>query len=325
MTQKEPLISVVIPVYNVEPYLDRCLASLAAQTYRRIELIVIDDASADGSGGICDRWAAKEPRLQVVHLPVNGGLSAARNEGVRRATGEYLAFVDSDDQVEPELLERLYRSLTETGADISICGTEGMKLREGTAGLLSPAEAAVCLAGRGPFLWTVWGKLYPAQLVRELPFEKRALCCEDLLFFYQVLKRVRSIAFLPDRLYRYTTRAGSMVNSGIDEKRCTVLTVLDEICRDAAAAFPQAETAFRQVAMDTGARLAMEAVERGMSGQSLTQYLERFRDSVRRHFSWKALALCPEKKGVAAELLLCAGVPFFRGAAALYKGIKRNR
>lgn len=130
MTQKEPLISVVIPVYNVEPYLDRCLASLAAQTYRRIELIVIDDASADGSGGICDRWAAKEPRLQVVHLPVNGGLSAARNEGVRRATGEYLAFVDSDDQVEPELLEQLYRSLTETGADISICGTEGMKLRE---------------------------------------------------------------------------------------------------------------------------------------------------------------------------------------------------
>lgn len=322
---KEPLISVVVPVYNVEGYLDRCLASLAAQTYRRIEIIAVDDASTDGGGALCDRWAEKEPRLRVVHLPENRGASAARNEGVRRARGEYLSFVDSDDRVEPELLEKLYRCLTETGANISICGTEGMKLREGPGGVLSPAEAAFCLARRGPFLWTAWGKLYPAALVRDHPFEDRALCCEDLLFFYQLLKEVRKIAFLPDRLYHYTTREGSLVNSGVSEKRCTVLAVLDGICRDAAAAFPEGETAFRQVAMDTAARLAMEAAEGGVADGSLTRRLGRFRDHARRHFSWKALALCPEKKGTVAELLLCAGTPFFRAAAALYKGHKKNR
>ena len=108
----------------------RCFESLAAQTWRELEVIAIDDASTDGGGECCDRWAEREPRLQVVHLPQNRGLFAARNERVRRAAGAYLSFVDSDDWVEPSLIEGLYRCLRETGAEISICGTEGMKLRE---------------------------------------------------------------------------------------------------------------------------------------------------------------------------------------------------
>lgn len=128
--EQQPLISIIVPVYNVAPYLDRCLSSLSAQTYRRLEIIAIDGASTDGGGECCDRWAEREPRLQVVYLPQNRGLSAARNEGVRRAAGAYLSFVDSDDWVEPSLIEGLYRCLRETGAEISICGTEGMKLRE---------------------------------------------------------------------------------------------------------------------------------------------------------------------------------------------------
>ncbi len=323
--EQQPLISIIVPVYNVAPYLDRCLSSLSAQTYRRLEIIAIDDASTDGGGECCDRWAEREPRLQVVHLPQNRGLSAARNEGVRRAAGAYLSFVDSDDWVEPSLIEGLYRCLRETGAEISICGTEGMKLREGDAGSLSPGEAAVCLARRGPFLWTAWGKLFPASLVRAHPFEEWALCCEDLLFFYQLLKDTRRLGFLPDRLYRYTSREGSLINSGIDEKRCTVLAVLDYICRDAAVSFPQGEAAFRQVAMDTAARLAMDAVAQGTAAGTLPEYLRRFRESLRRHFSWEALALCPERKGVAAELLLYAGTTTFWGSALLYQRVGKQR
>lgn len=325
MNGERPLITIVVPVYNVEPYLDRCLASLAAQTYRRLEIIAVDDASTDGSGTICDRWAEQDPRLQVVHLPKNQGLSAARNEGVRRASGEYLSFVDSDDSAEPELVEKLYCCLEETGADLSVCGTQGMKLREGAAGCLSPGEAAVCLARRGPFLWTAWGKLYPTRLAREHPFEEWALCCEDLLFFYQLLREVRKIGFLPDRLYRYTTREGSLINSGIDEKRCTVLAVLDQICKDAASRFPEGEAAFRQVAMDAAARLAMEAVEGGGARDRLPEYLRLFQRSVRRHFSWESLALCPEKKGVAAELLLYASTAAFFGSAVLYQKAGKRR
>ena len=123
---------------------------------------MIDDGSPDGSGRICDGWAARDKRFQVVHLPENRGLSAARNEGVSRASGEYIAFVDSDDYVEPELLKTLYRALTEGRADISACGDVGLGLRTGPAQVLSPEEAARCLARRTHFLWTVWGKLFPA-------------------------------------------------------------------------------------------------------------------------------------------------------------------
>ena len=191
MEQKRPLISVIVPVYNVEPYLDRCLGSLAAQTYSELEIIVIDDASKDHGGKICDAWAAKDPRLQAVHFPVNRGLSAARNEGVRRAAGPFVCFVDSDDYVEPNLLERLYESLVETGAQISICAAFGLEMEEKPCGLprvCSREETARCLGRRSPFIWTAWGKLYPLELVKKCPFDERALCCEDLLFFYQILR-----------------------------------------------------------------------------------------------------------------------------------------
>ena len=103
----KPKISVVVPVYNVEAYVEKCLASLAAQTYPNMEVIVVDDASADGGGSICDAWAARDRRFQVLHLPENQGLSAARNAGVRRAQGAYSAVVESDDYVVPSVLETL--------------------------------------------------------------------------------------------------------------------------------------------------------------------------------------------------------------------------
>ena len=129
----EPKISVIVPIYQVEAYVERCLTSLAAQTWPHMEVIIIDDGSPDGRGRICDGWAARDERFQVVHLPENRGLSAARNEGVSRASGAYIVFVDSDDYVEPELLKTLYRALAEGRGDISVCGGEGLGLRAGPA------------------------------------------------------------------------------------------------------------------------------------------------------------------------------------------------
>ncbi len=321
---QQPRISVIVPVYNVEAYVERCLASLAAQTYPQTEFLVIDDCSADGSGQICDAWAARDGRFQVVHLPENLGLSNARNEGVRRASGAYISFVDSDDYVEPQLLEALYQALTEGRADISVCADHGLRLKAGPAQVFSPAEAAHCLARRSPFLWTAWGKLFPAELAKQLPFHRQALCCEDLLFFYQALKRVHRIAYVPAPLYHYVYREGSLINNGVTEKRCVVLSVLDRICADAAIAFPEAEACFRQIALDTAARLSMQAAESGVDG-SAGDYLRRFRDDTRRHFSWSAWRLCPDQKSMAAELALCAGVPVFEALAALYRLIKPLR
>lgn len=100
----EPLISVIIPVYGVEQYLDHCVESVTAQTYRNLEIILVDDGSKDHCPVMCDAWAGKDPRIHVVHK-ANGGLSSARNAGLDVATGEYIAFVDGDDWIEPTMLE----------------------------------------------------------------------------------------------------------------------------------------------------------------------------------------------------------------------------
>lgn len=318
MGLERPRISVIVPVYKVEAYVEKCLASLSAQTYPNMEVIVVDDASPDGSGSLCDAWAARDRRFQVLHLSENQGLSAARNAGVRRASGAYTAFVDSDDYAEPGLLETLYRALTENQADVSVCGDDGLGLKTAPGQTFSAAETARCLARRSPFLWTAWGKLFPTELTRQIPFDRQALCCEDLLFFYQILKRVQRIAYVPAPLYHYVYREGSLINSGVTEKRYAVLSVLDQICGDAAASFPEVEACFRQAALDTTARLAMQVMENGADGDP-RDYLKRFQADTRRHFSWKALTLCPDGKSAAAQLALRTGVPVFMALGVVYR------
>ena len=116
-----PLISVVVPVFRVEKYLERCVRSILSQTWRDIEVILVDDGSDDRCPLICDGFAGSDSRVRVIHKP-NGGLSSARNAGIDAAAGEYLMFIDSDDYIEPEMAEKLYDALIESGADMSLCG-----------------------------------------------------------------------------------------------------------------------------------------------------------------------------------------------------------
>ncbi len=115
------MISVIVPVYNVEPYLAGCLDSILSQTYRDLEILLIDDGSTDRGGTICDEYAAKDPRIRVFHTE-NRGLSAARNRGLDEAKGEYVGFVDSDDRIDPDMFEYLLEAAERTGADVTECG-----------------------------------------------------------------------------------------------------------------------------------------------------------------------------------------------------------
>ena len=114
----DPLVSIIVPVYNVKPYLNRCVDSLLGQSYQNMELLLVDDGSTDGSEALCDEYAAQDVRVRVLHKK-NGGLSDARNAGVDAAKGEYLSFVDGDDWVSPYYIENLYRALEQAGADFS--------------------------------------------------------------------------------------------------------------------------------------------------------------------------------------------------------------
>lgn len=323
MGQEKPMISVIIPVYNVEGYLERCLDSVAAQTYPNMEILAVDDGSTDGSGRICDAYAAKDSRVRAVHFPVNQGPSAARNEGIYRARGAFIAFVDADDYVEPDMLERLYENLSETGADISACKADGIDIKEGAAGCYSSQEAMQCLAQGHPFNHVPWGKLYTAGLVKTHPFDERIFYSEDLLFLYQVLTHAKRVSYLPALLYHYTAREGSQVQSGVDEKKCTALLAHDLVCKDAAVNFPDAVRDFKRPALEADRCLAILAVKKGTAKGRLFACLKRLQANIRRHFSWRALCLCQKKKNAAAILLLYGSAAAFWGITAVHARLGR--
>lgn len=173
-----PAISVVVPVYRVEPYLNRCIESILAQTFRDFELILVDDGSPDRCPQMCDEWAQRDNRIQVIHKK-NGGLPDARNAGIAAATGAYLAFVDSDDWVEPDFLETLYQGMVGNGADVVQCAyrrvyeTRMQTYRNAPRVMdrayieteLLPQMAKDRLLGLGN---PRWNKCYRTQLVKEV-------------------------------------------------------------------------------------------------------------------------------------------------------------
>lgn len=203
-----PLISIIIPIYNVEKYLPACLDSVLAQTYQNLEIILVDDGSPDGSGAICDAYAARDARIRVIHQK-NGGVSSARNTGLDAAFGSFIGFVDPDDYIEPDMYRILYKRIQDTGADIAQCGymyhkneTVTNVYGSGENDVYSgPQCAQKLLTDYAPW-WTVWSKLYRADLFRELRFCK-VNCCEDILLNSQLFLRVRHVVFVKEPLYHW--------------------------------------------------------------------------------------------------------------------------
>ena len=323
MEQGTPLISVIVPVYNVEGYLEDCLESLLAQTYPSFEILLIDDASRDNSGAVCDACAARDSRVRVIHFSENRGPSAARNEGIRRAQGAYISFVDADDRAEPDLLETLYETLVEAGADISACGADGIALKPDPAAVYTREEAICCLARGVPFNLVPLGKLYRAELVKGSLFQEDIFYSEDLLFLYSVLKQARRVSYRPDALYHYTQREGSQMQSGASERKLTAFAAQDFVCRDAAKNFPESAEDFRLLALEANRCLAVLTVKKGGEGGRTLPYLERIRENTRRHFSWRAMPRLPRKRDAAALLALYASAKGFWMAASAFAWVKR--
>ena len=195
----EKLVSIIIPVYNVEKYLERCLESIIHQTYRHLEIILIDDGSSDNSGKICDEYANKDERIKAIHQK-NGGASAARNTGVAAATGDYIAFIDADDYITEDYIDYLYNLIIENNADISSCGYEqvsGQPVAKSSASnikVLSGYDAAMDFI-RGKLLNVVMLKLIKADIAKRVIFPNGHIN-EDVstgyLYFYYSCKAVIS-------------------------------------------------------------------------------------------------------------------------------------
>lgn len=218
-------ISVIIPVYRVEHYLARCVDSVLAQTYRNLEILLVDDGSPDGSGALCDAYAEQDSRVRVIHKE-NGGLSSARNAGIEAATGDYLAFVDSDDWIEPDTYEAMLQTMKEKNVMLVCAGRYDVdgETGERSLGLCPEKEEVISgdtLAGR-IFTWdhcdtSACDKLFHRSLFREYRFPE-GVVCEDLPVIYRVALEAGKAAILPKPVYNYYHRPDSISTAAVSEK-----------------------------------------------------------------------------------------------------------
>lgn len=230
----QDLISVIIPVYNVGEGLPECLDSVCSQTYRDLEIILVDDGSTDGSGQICDDRAAEDPRILVIHQE-NKGVSGARNAGLLIATGEYIGFVDGDDRIDVSFYSRMLACLKENDADAVTCGYidhpygEGNPVRKG----ITPHEtcgfrdAVQPVMERNGYFTSVSNKLYRRSAVEQngepVLMDTSLDFGEDEVWLLQVLKQCRRIAFLPEALYEWIYRVGSVTRTEhVTKKQLTI-------------------------------------------------------------------------------------------------------
>lgn len=218
-----PAVSIIVPVYNAENYLERCVESVLAQEYEDFELLLIDDGSKDKSGEICDRFAAEDSRVRVLHKE-NTGVSDSRNQALDMARGEYLQFLDSDDWLTPDSTKRLVRSVESSGCDMVIADfyrVVGEKFsRKGDIekeGLLSRQDFAnLMMENPADFYYGVlWNKLYRRAIVEKhrLRMDADISWCEDFIFNLEYIRHCHTIFALQAPIYYYVKTKGSLVNS----------------------------------------------------------------------------------------------------------------
>lgn len=232
-------ISVIVPAYNAEKYIGRCLDSLTGQTYKDLEIIVVDDGSKDRTGIICDQYAEKDSRIQVVHQD-NRGVSQARNVGLSRATGDYIGFMDSDDYIDPKMYQSMQSRMTD-GIDVVVCNfSEGEKIYySGKQELCFDRVTSLAnLLTNSYFTCSLCSKLFRRQLLSGLSFDPKIVHNEDLLFVYLAFKKCRKLIFTPDVYYFYCQNEGSAVRSPFDKKKMGIILVHTYILEDIQKSFP---------------------------------------------------------------------------------------
>ena len=220
------MVSIIVPIYGVERYLDQCIESIVAQTYFNLEILLIDDGSPDQCPQMADEWALRDKRITVVHKK-NGGLSDARNCGLERATGEYIVFVDSDDWIEREYVERMLDASIRENADVVACtfvneleATHETVIREKPY-FSGGTEEALAMLYDDTRIGATAIKFYRRRIWENLRFPKGKLY-EDALTVYQVFDLADRIAQIPDALYHYRIRENSIMTSKFSVKNVRI-------------------------------------------------------------------------------------------------------
>lgn len=213
MDKEQPLISVIVPVYNVEKYLKKCVDSITSQTYKNLEILLVDDGSTDSSGQICNEFEKNDARIKVIHKK-NGGLSDARNAGLDRAKGQYYAFIDSDDYIQDNTIEIMLNAIKKNKSEIAVCNMIRF-LEEGeTVQFYCPTDHEVLYQGNQRYKTlnqpSVCNKLFEAELFEGIRFPKGKYY-EDTFVYHEVLYRANNIVLTGTDSYWYLSREDSIV------------------------------------------------------------------------------------------------------------------
>ena len=215
------MVSVIIPIYNSDQYIGRCLDSVLKQTYKDLEVILVDDGSVDDSGKICDDYAVRESRVKVFHQK-NSGASIARKNGIGYAKGELLTFVDSDDIVENDYIERLFNAMQKFRVEIVAC--DQIKHVEGTDVVVEKDKESILLDEKELHdrffkyqFWGFWGKIYHKSVFKDVYFPSYTIN-EDYVVMAQLFDRYKQIAYVPMGLYHYMIHGGSLSHQNLSPR-----------------------------------------------------------------------------------------------------------
>lgn len=247
---KKELISVVVPVYNVQNYLKRCVDSIIEQTYSNLEIILVDDGSTDMSGKICDEYAEKDKRIVVIHQS-NGGLSQARNSGMKIMTGKYVTFIDSDDYVSKDYVQYLFDMIKKYDADVSICLHRNFyenghfdheRSKHVEIKIFDGESAVIDLCYQKSIPNSAWAKMYKTFLLKDIEYPVGRLY-EDLGTTYKIFLKSKKIVFSSKEKYYYFQRANSIMHFKFSAKNMDRIWVAEELYRDVSCISPELKRA----------------------------------------------------------------------------------
>lgn len=227
------LITIVVPVYNVEDYIDKCVDSIVNQTYKNLEIILVDDGSTDSSGKKCDEWTEKDSRIKVIHKE-NGGLSDARNKGIDIATGKWIGFIDSDDYIDNTMFEKLYNACVENNCKISSCGflrefEDASRNERWTTeeDMLLDQDGMMEYLYRGAVTCVAWNKLYDITLFDKIRYPYKKIH-EDQYTTYKIFCQTDKLFHVSECLYFYYQRGNSITGVSFSIKNLDILEALEQ-------------------------------------------------------------------------------------------------
>lgn len=300
------MISVIVPVYNVEKYLDNCVESIVNQTYRDLEIILVDDGSPDNCPAMCDEWAKKDDRIKVIHKE-NGGVSTARNVGLENATGNYIGFVDSDDYLELNMYELLFNDLTVNNSDISVCSTflvsENNEIKKDSifeTQVLNQEEAVKFLSYK--MNNSLWNKLFKKAVLEDCRFEEGRTFGEDHLVLLRALKKVESVSFISESLYYYVQRSNSTTGARFSEKSFDQVYMKDALYNFVKENYPYVSDYYRKLTFTARENICRKIILSRLEGK-FAKELNEYKQYMNAEFRKVKSDL--SKKEIAEYVLIC--------------------